>query len=51
MGDGISNIHIENFFQKEENEDIKKNFMGVFSMDRITKFIKFNELIREKKKW
>ena len=50
MGDGISNIQIENFFQKEENEDLKKNFMGVFSMDYITRFIKFHELIKEKKK-
>ena len=49
MGDGISNIHIEKFFKAEENEDIKNNFMGVFSMDHITKFIKFNELIKEKR--
>ena len=49
MGDGISNIQIENFFKAEENEDIKSNYMGVFSMDHITKFIKFEELIREKR--
>ena len=49
MGDGISNTHIEKFFEAEENKDIKNNFMGVFSMDYITKFIKFNEMIREKK--
>ena len=23
MGDGITNVQIENFFQKEENEDLK----------------------------
>ena len=50
MGDGISNIQIENFFQKEENEDLKNNFVGVFSIDRITKHIKFHELVKEKKK-
>ena len=50
MGDGISNTQIRNFFQNEENEDIKNNFVGVFSMDYVTKFIKFHELIKENKK-
>ena len=49
MGDGINNIQIENFFQKEENEDLKNNFVCVFSMDYITRYIKFHELVREKK--
>ena len=49
MGDGITNSQIQNFFEKEENEDIKNNYVGVFSMDYITKFIKFHELIKEKK--
>ena len=50
MGEGITNTQIQNFFQKEENEDIKNNFVGVFSMDYITKFTKFQELIKEQKK-
>ena len=50
MGDGITNSQIEKFFQKDENEDLKKNFIGVFSMDYITRFIKFHELVKEKKK-
>ena len=50
MGDGINNIQIENFFQKEENEDLKNNFVGVFSMDYITRHIIFHELVREKKR-
>ena len=50
MGDGINNIQIENFFQKEENEDLKNNFAGVFSMDYIIRYIKFHELVREKKR-
>ena len=50
MGDGITNSQIENFFLKDENEDLKRNFIGVFSMDYITRFIKFHELIKEKKK-
>ena len=50
MGDGISNTQIQNFFQKEENEDLKNNFVGVFSMDYVTKYIKFHELIKEQRK-
>ena len=49
MGDGISNSQIQNFFEKEENEDIRNNYVGVSSMDYVTKFIKFHELIKEKK--
>ena len=48
MGDGISNSQIQNFFEKEENEDIRNNYVGVFSVDYVTKFIKFHELIKEK---
>ena len=50
MGDGISNIQIANFFPKDENEDLKNNFIGVFSMDYITRYIKFYELVKEKKR-
>ena len=50
MGDGISNTQIQNFFQKDENEDLKNNFIGVFSMDYISRSIKYHELIKEKKK-
>ena len=48
MNDGISNTQIQNFFEKEQNEDIRKNFMGVYSMDWVTKSIKFHELIKQK---
>ena len=48
MGDGINNSQIQNFFQKEENEDLKNNYVGVFSMNYITKYIKFHELVKEK---
>ena len=30
MGDGISNTQIQNFFGKEQNEDIRNNYVGVF---------------------
>ena len=49
MGDGISNSQIQNFFEKEENEDLRNNYVGVFSMNYVTKFIKFHKLIKEKK--
>ena len=49
MGDGISNTQIQNFFENEENADLKNNFVGVFSMDFVTKYIKFHELIKEQK--
>ena len=48
MGEGISNTQIQIFFEKEQNEDIRNNFMGVYSMDWVTKYIKFHELIKEK---
>ena len=48
MGEGISNTQIQNFFEKEQNEDIRNNYMGVSSMDYVTKYIKFHKLIKEK---
>ena len=50
MGDGISNSQIENFFQKDENEDLKKNFIGVFSMDYIKDSSNSMNLLRKRKK-
>ena len=37
MNKGITNIEINNFFENEENQDIKNNNMGVHSVDSITK--------------
>ena len=36
-GNGISNIDIETFFENKTNDDLKKNFMGVYSSNSITK--------------
>ena len=36
MNKGITNIEINNFFENEENQDIKINNMGVYSVDSIT---------------
>ena len=48
IGNGISNVDIENFFENEKNDDLKKNFMGVYSSNSITKYIYFYEIIKEK---
>ena len=48
MDKGISNIKIEKFFNDEQNEDLKKSYMGVYSMDSITRYVKFYEIIRKR---
>ena len=48
MDKGISNIKIEKFFNDEQNEDLIKNCMGVYSMDSITRHIKFYEIIKKR---
>lgn len=45
---GITNLEIDKFFEKEENEDIKKNYMAVYSIDSITKYINFYDIIRKR---
>ena len=46
---GITNIEIEKFVDDETNEDLKRNFMGVYSSDSITKSIKFYDIMKEKR--
>ena len=48
MNKGIKNIEINKFCENEENQDIKNNDMGVYSMDSITKCINFYEIIKRK---
>ena len=48
MNKGLTNFQIKNFFQNEENKEIKKNYMGVYSMDSITRYINFYEIIKQK---
>ena len=45
---GISNQNILNFIEEKANDDIKKNFVGVFLSNFITKFITFHRLMNEK---
>ena len=43
MSRGISNFEIEKVFKEINNEDINKNFLGVFPSDKINKFIMFEK--------
>ena len=44
---GISNIIIEKIFENE-NDDCKKNFIGIYSSNSITRFINYYKIIKEK---
>ena len=47
--EGISNEDIVNFFEKKTDDDLKKNFVGVFPSNYVVKFISFHRMIAEKK--
>ena len=49
MNKGLTNFHIKFLFQNKENEEIKENFMGVYSMDSVTRYINFHEIKKRKK--
>ena len=46
MNNGISNFEIDKFFKEENNEELKKNYMGTFSIDSVTKYIDFYSIIK-----
>ena len=48
---GVSNETIVDFFEKENDSDIKENFVGVFPSNYITKFISFHEMMMSKSKY
>ena len=49
MDKGITNLEINKFFEnEEENQDIKNNYMGVYSMDSITRYRNFYEIIKKR---
>ena len=41
MLQGVSNFEIKRVSKEINNEDLSKNFLGVFPSDRINKFIIF----------
>ena len=48
MSKGITNLEIDKFFENEENQDLKNNYMGVYSIDSITKYISFYKIIKKR---
>ena len=48
MSKGLSNFQIDDFFKDEENEELKKNYMRTYSIDSITKYINFYEIIKRR---
>ena len=48
MDKGITNLEINKFFENEEKQGIKNNYMGVYSMDSITRYINFYEIMRKR---
>ena len=48
-GNGTTNIEIEKSFIDETNEDLKRNFVGVYSSHSVAKYINFYDIIKEKR--
>ena len=48
MNKGTSNFQIDKFFKEENNEELKKNYMGAFSIDSVTKYIDFYRIIKNR---
>ena len=48
MSKGISNFEINKFFENEENQDLKNDYMGVYLIDSITAYINFYEIIKKR---
>ena len=48
MSEGISNFQTESTIKNLNDEDIMKNFVGVFPANRMNKFINFKVMISEK---
>ena len=46
MNKVLSNFQIDDFFENEENEDLKKYYMGTYSIDSITKYTNFYEIMK-----
>ena len=46
---GITNIEIGKSFDNEMNDDLKRNFMGVYLSDSIKEYINIYDIIKEKR--
>ena len=49
MAKGISNFKTERVFKEMKNNDLNENFLGVFTSDKINKFIKIEKMMPGKK--
>ena len=47
MSKGISNFQIDKFF-KDENEELQKHYIGTYSIDSITKYINFYDIMKKR---
>ena len=45
----ISNFEIEKVFKETNNDDLNKDFLGVFPSDKISKFVMFEKMMPGKK--
>ena len=48
MSKGISSYQIDDFFKEEKNEDLKRKYMSTYSIDSITRYINFYEIIKQR---
>ena len=46
MSKKLSNYQTDDFFRDEENEDFRKNYIGTYSIDSITRYINFYKIIK-----
>ena len=44
---GISNHTIVDFIEKKTSNDVKKNFVGIFSSNYVKRFITFHSMMTE----
>ena len=48
MSKGLSDFQIDGFFKEEKNQDLKNSYMGTYSVDSVTKYINFYEIIKRR---
>ena len=46
---GISNFDIEEIFNRADNQNLLKNFVGVFPSDKMNRFFDFKKMMKRKK--
>ena len=48
MDKGITNVKINKLFENEESQDSDNNYMGVYLIYSITRYINFYEIIKKR---